>query len=67
MPFFLEVVLPLPLKNSYTYQITQAESAVIVPGMRIVVPVTKAIPSVFFDLDLSGIANDMLTSSLIHM
>lgn len=41
MPFFLEVVLPLPLKNSYTYQITPAEAAVIVPGMRIVVPFGK--------------------------
>ncbi len=41
MPFFLDVVLPLPLNNSYTYAITQAEASVLVPGMRVVVPFGK--------------------------
>ena len=41
MSFFLDVVLPLPLHNTYTYVITQAESEVIVPGMRVIVPFGK--------------------------
>lgn len=41
MSFFIDVVLPLPLHNTYTYAITQAESAVIKPGMRVIVPFGK--------------------------
>ena len=41
MPFFLDVILPLPLKETFTYVITPAEAAVIQPGMRIIVPFGK--------------------------
>ena len=38
MSFFLDVALPLPLKETFTYVITPAEAKVIQPGMRIIVP-----------------------------
>jgi primosomal protein N' (replication factor Y) len=41
MSFFLDVALPLPLKETFTYVITPAEAKVIQPGMRIVVPFGK--------------------------
>lgn len=41
MSFFLDVVLPLPLKETFTYVITPAEIDVIRPGMRIIVPFGK--------------------------
>jgi primosomal protein N' (replication factor Y) len=41
MSFFLDVVLPLPLKETFTYVITPAEADVIKPGMRIIVPFGK--------------------------
>ena len=41
MSFFLDVALPLPLKETFTYVITPAEAKVIQPGMRIIVPFGK--------------------------
>lgn len=41
MLFFLDVILPLPLKDTFTYAITPAEAEVIQPGMRIIVPFGK--------------------------
>ena len=41
MSFFLDVVLPLPLKETFTYVITPAEAEVLQPGMRVVVPFGK--------------------------
>ena len=41
MSFFLDVVLPLPIKETFTYEITPAEAKVIQPGMRILVPFGK--------------------------
>lgn len=41
MSFFLDVVIPLPLKETFTYIITPAEADVIKPGMRIIVPFGK--------------------------
>lgn len=41
MPFFLDVILPLPIKETFTYAITTAESKMLLPGMRVVVPFGK--------------------------
>lgn len=41
MPFFLDVILPLPIKETFTYAITPAESKMLLPGMRVVVPFGK--------------------------
>ena len=41
MSFFLDVVLPLPLKETFTYVITSAEAKIIQLGMRIIVPFGK--------------------------
>lgn len=41
MPFFVDVILPLPLPKPFTYQITEAEYAFITPGIRLVVPFGK--------------------------
>lgn len=41
MPFFIDAILPLPLKDTYTYAITKAEHEVIQPGMRVIVPFGK--------------------------
>ena len=37
MPFFVDVILPLPLPKLFTYQITEQEYDFIEPGIRIVV------------------------------
>ena len=40
--FFVDVILPIPVENTFTYSITQAEHAFIQPGMRIAVPFGKS-------------------------
>ncbi len=41
MPFFIDAILPLPLKDTYTYAVTKAEYDFIRPGMRVIVPFGK--------------------------
>lgn len=41
MPHFIDVILPIPLENFFTYHITQAESKFLSPGMRVSVPFGK--------------------------
>ena len=41
MVFFLDVILPLPLKDTFTYVITPAEAEMLQAGMRVVVPFGK--------------------------
>ena len=41
MPHFIDVVLPIPVENLFTYVITEAESDFIKPGMRVAVPFGK--------------------------
>lgn len=38
MPFFINVILPLPLENHFTYSISEAEANFLKPGMRVAVP-----------------------------
>ncbi|EGV43994.1 primosomal protein N' [Bizionia argentinensis JUB59] len=38
---FIDVILPIPIENSFTYSITEAESEFIKPGMRVSVPFGK--------------------------
>ena len=40
MPF-IDVILPLPIKQTFTYQVREAEAAYLCPGMRVVVPFGK--------------------------
>lgn len=41
MPYFVEVILPLALNKTFTYQISETEFQFIQPGMRIAVPFGK--------------------------
>lgn len=41
MAYFLDVILPIPLKKAFTYHITEAEAAFIKRGMRVAVPFGK--------------------------
>ena len=41
MPHFIDVILPIPIENFFTYHITQAESEFLSPGMRVSVPFGK--------------------------
>ena len=41
MPYFIDVILPLPLPKLYTYQITEAEKQQLHPGMRVALPFGK--------------------------
>ncbi|MGX7666153.1 replication restart helicase PriA [Flavobacterium pedocola] len=41
MPYFIEVVLPLPLQKTFTYQVSEAEYHYIQIGMRVAVPFGK--------------------------
>ena len=38
MPFFVDVILPLPIPKLFTYLVTEEEYDFIQPGIRIVVP-----------------------------
>lgn len=40
MPF-IDVILPLPIKQAFTYQVREEEAAFLRPGMRVVVPFGK--------------------------
>ncbi len=42
MSHFIEVVLPLPLEKAFTYEVSQAEAAMLQPGMRVAVPFGKS-------------------------
>ena len=39
--YFVDVILPIPVENSFTYRITDAQYAAIKPGMRLAVPFGK--------------------------
>lgn len=41
MPYFIDVILPIPLEKLFTYRITPAESKFLKVGMRIAVPFGK--------------------------
>ncbi len=41
MNYFVNVILPIPLEQSFTYAITQAEAEFLKPGMRVSVPFGK--------------------------
>lgn len=39
--YFIDVILPLPLKQTFTYEVNQDEARFLKPGMRVVVPFGK--------------------------
>jgi primosomal protein N' (replication factor Y) len=42
MPYFVEVILPLALDKTFTYEVSEAEFHYVKPGMRIAVPFGKS-------------------------
>lgn len=42
MPYFIEVILPLALPKSFTYQVSEAEFVYLQKGMRVAVPFGKS-------------------------
>ncbi|HSM63097.1 MAG TPA: primosomal protein N' [Gillisia sp.] len=42
MGFYINVILPLPLEMQFTYEVSQAESEILQPGMRVAVPFGKS-------------------------
>ncbi|WP_029033730.1 replication restart helicase PriA [Salinimicrobium terrae] len=42
MPFFINVILPLPLEKHFTYSVTKDEAEFLQPGMRVAVPFGKS-------------------------
>ena len=42
MPYFIDVILPVPLEKLFTYSITHAESEFLKAGMRVAVPFGKS-------------------------
>ena len=42
MPYFIDVILPLPLQKRFTYAISEAESNFLEEGMRVAVPFGKS-------------------------
>ncbi len=41
MSFYLDIILPLPLDNRFTYEVTREEAEFILPGMRVAIPFGK--------------------------
>jgi len=42
MPYFIDVILPIPVEKTFTYSITEAEATFLQPGMRVAVPFGKS-------------------------
>jgi len=42
MSYFIDVILPIPLKKLFTYQVNQSEASFLKPGMRVAVPFGKS-------------------------
>ncbi len=42
MLYFIDVILPIPVANDFTYSVSAAEAAFISPGMRVAVPFGKS-------------------------
>jgi len=42
MPYFIDVIIPIPLQKLFTYSVTPSESEFIKPGMRVAVPFGKS-------------------------
>ena len=42
MPYFIDVILPIPLEKHFTYQVTEAEADFLKKGMRVSVPFGKS-------------------------
>ncbi|MCX2836539.1 primosomal protein N' [Salinimicrobium sp. MT39] len=42
MPFFINVILPLPLEKHFTYSVSKDEAQFLKPGMRVAVPFGKS-------------------------
>lgn len=51
---FVSVILPLPLKQLFTYELEEAEYQFLLPGMRVAVPLVnpKCIPHWFIPLKI---------------
>ena len=41
MPYFIDVILPIPVENTFTYLVSEAEYNYIQKGMRVAVPFGK--------------------------
>lgn len=42
MPYFINVILPIPLEKLFTYSISEAEAQLLKPGIRVAVPFGKS-------------------------
>ncbi|WP_372917073.1 primosomal protein N' [Salegentibacter sp.] len=42
MPYFVDVILPLPLDKRFTYEVSSEEASFLTPGMRLAVPFGKS-------------------------
>ncbi len=42
MPYFINVILPIPLEKLFTYSVSDAEAKFLEPGMRVAVPFGKS-------------------------
>jgi len=42
MPYFINVILPIPLEKLFTYSVSDAEALFLKPGMRVAVPFGKS-------------------------
>ena len=42
MPYFIDVILPIPVEKAFTYSITEAEAEFLQLGMRVAVPFGKS-------------------------
>ncbi|WP_299679904.1 primosomal protein N' [uncultured Dokdonia sp.] len=42
MPYFIDVILPIPVEKAFTYSITEAEAKFLQAGMRVAVPFGKS-------------------------
>ena len=66
MQYFVNVILPIPLKKLFTYQISEAEASFLQPGMRIAVPFGKSKVYTALVHDIHNTAPETYTAKEIH-
>lgn len=42
MPYFVNVILPIPLEKQFTYSVSEEDASILKPGMRVTVPFGKS-------------------------
>lgn len=66
MEHFVDIILPLPLENRFTYELTSDEAAFLRPGMRVAVPFGKSKIYTGIAVKVHGVSPERYTAKPIE-